>query len=144
MISQGRGIVDGARRSPASIAWTDVCAYEDLLPDRGVAALVHGEQVAVFRLSDGVLHAIGNFDPIGSAFVLSRGLVGSRGDRAVVFSPLYKQAYDLATGRCLDDPEAAVPTYPVRARNGRVYVGSPGDGHPGDDGDAGGASTERL
>jgi nitrite reductase (NADH) small subunit len=89
-----------------------------------VAALVGGEQVAVFRLSDDALHAIGNFDPIGGAFVLSRGLVGSRGDRAVVFSPLYKQAYDLATGHCLDDPASAVPTYPVRVVDGRVHVGA--------------------
>jgi nitrite reductase (NADH) small subunit len=104
--------------------WTDVCVYADLLPDRGVAALVEGEQVAVFRLTGEELYAIGNFDPIGGAFVLSRGLVGSRGDRAVVFSPLYKQAYDLATGRCLDEEEVAVPTYPVRVRDGRVYVGA--------------------
>ena len=102
--------------------WTDVCAYADLLPDRGVAALVHGEQVAVFRLTGGELHAVGNFDPIGGAFVLARGLVGSRGDRAVVFSPLYKQAYDLATGRCLDEEGVAVPTYPVQVRDGRVHV----------------------
>jgi nitrite reductase (NADH) small subunit len=108
-------------------AWTDVCAYADLLPDRGVAALVHGEQVAVFRLTGDELHAVGNFDPIGGAFVLSRGLVGSRGDRAVVFSPLYKQAYDLVTGRCLDDPEVAVPTYPVRVQGGRVSVGTRAD-----------------
>lgn len=109
--------------APNDVVWTDVCAYGDLLPDRGVAALVHGEQVAVFRLTGDDLYAVGNFDPIGGANVLSRGLTGSRGDRAVVFSPLYKQAYDLATGRCLDDPEAVVPTYPVRLRDGRVHVG---------------------
>jgi nitrite reductase (NADH) small subunit len=102
--------------------WTDICAYEDLLPDRGVAALVGGEQVAVFRLTGDELYAIGNFDPIGGAFVLSRGLVGSRGGHAVVFSPLYKQAYNLATGQCLDDPNAVVPTYRVRVRDGRVHV----------------------
>jgi nitrite reductase (NADH) small subunit len=102
----------------------DVCSLADLLPDRGVAALVHGEQVAVFRLTGDQLFAVGNFDPIGGAYVLSRGLTGSRGDRAVVFSPLYKQAYDLATGRCLDDPEAAIPIYPVKVENGRVHVGA--------------------
>jgi nitrite reductase (NADH) small subunit len=108
------------------VAWTDVCAYDDLLPDRGVAALVHGEQVAVFRLTGDVLFAVGNFDPLGGANVLSRGLTGSRGDRAVVFSPLFKQAYELATGRCLDAADVAIPTYPVRVRDGRVHVGARG------------------
>jgi nitrite reductase (NADH) small subunit len=104
------------------VGWTDVCAFSDLLPDRGVAALVGGEQVAVFRLTGDVLYAVGNFDPLGGAHVLSRGLAGSRGDRPVVFSPLYKQAYDLATGRCLDDPEVAIPTYRVRVHGGRVHI----------------------
>jgi nitrite reductase (NADH) small subunit len=112
-------------RQVDALVWTDVCGYDDLLPDRGVAALVHGEQVAVFRLTGGELYAVGNYDPIGAAFVLSRGLVGSRGDRAVVFSPLFKQAFDLETGRCLDDAGAAVPTYPVRVVDGRVHLGVP-------------------
>lgn len=105
-------------------AWTDVCAFGELLPDRGAAALVDGEQVALFRLADGAVDAVGNYDPAGGAYVLSRGIVGSRGDRPVVFSPLYKQAYDLRTGRCLDDPSVAVPVYDVRVRAGRVKVGA--------------------
>lgn len=104
-------------------AWTDVCALDDLLPDRGAAALVGGEQVALFRLGDGPVLAIANRDPLGGANVLSRGLVGSRGDRPVVFSPLYKQAFDLVTGECLDEPGVAVATYPVRVAGGRVLVG---------------------
>lgn len=117
------GVNDEGAADGGDIVWTDVCAFADLLPDRGVAALVHGEQVAVFRLTGDELYAVGNYDPLGGAYVLSRGLTGSRGDRAVVFSPLYKQAYDLASGRCLDDSKAVVPTYPVRVRGGRVHVG---------------------
>nr|MDT0667405.1 nitrite reductase small subunit NirD [Micromonospora sp. DSM 115978] len=103
--------------------WTDVCALADLLPDRGVAALLGGRQIAVFRLADGPVFAIGNTDPTTGANVLSRGLVGSRADRAVVFSPLHKQPFDLATGVCLDVPGASVPTYPVEVIDGRVFVG---------------------
>jgi nitrite reductase (NADH) small subunit len=106
-----------------SRAWTAVCAYDDLLPERGVCALVGGVQVAVFRLHDGTLRAIGNHDPASGAGVLSRGIVGSRGDTPTVASPLYKQVYDLTTGRCLDDAAYAVPVVPVRSRDGRVEVG---------------------
>jgi nitrite reductase (NADH) small subunit len=94
--------------------WTVVCPYARLEPERGAAALVGGVQVALFRLTDGTVHAIGNVDPISGAAVLSRGIVGSRGDRAVVASPMHKQAFDLGTGECLDEAGIAVPVYPVR------------------------------
>ncbi len=69
------------------------------------------------------MRAIGNIDPFTGASVLSRGIVGTRGDAPTVASPLHKQVYDLRTGACLDAPEVRVPTYPVRLRNGLVEVG---------------------
>jgi nitrite reductase (NADH) small subunit len=106
--------------------WTVVCPYLRLEPDRGVAALVGGEQVALFRIFDGALHAIGNVDPISGAAVLSRGIVGSRGDRPVVASPMHKQAYDLTTGECLDEPGVRVPVYSVRVNDGMVEIAAVG------------------
>ena len=78
--------------------------------------------MAVFRTADGQVHALSNRDPFSSAMVLSRGIVGSRGDVRTVASPMYKQAFDLRTGRCLDDPAVAVPTYDVRVVAGTVEV----------------------
>jgi nitrite reductase (NADH) small subunit len=94
--------------------WVSVCRYDQLLPERGVAALVEGEQVAVFRTFDGVLHAIGNYDPFSGAYVLSRGIVGTAGDAPTVASPMLKQVFDLRTGRCLSDAEVSVPVHEVR------------------------------
>jgi nitrite reductase (NADH) small subunit len=105
------------------MTWVTVCAYHRLEPERGVAALVAGMPVAVFRLFDGTLHAIGNVDPFTGASVLSRGIVGSRGGTPTVASPLHKQVYDLGTGVCLDAPEVRVPVYQVRLREGLVEVG---------------------
>ncbi|HLH85104.1 MAG TPA: nitrite reductase small subunit NirD [Trebonia sp.] len=105
------------------MTWTEVCGYEDLQPERGVAVLVGGEQVALFRAFDGSLYAIGNQDPFTGAFVLSRGIVGTRGDIPTVASPLHKQVFDLRTGACLDDAAVAVPVFAVREREGRVEVG---------------------
>lgn len=50
-----------------------ICAVGRLTPDRGVAALVDGRQVAVFLLSLGELHAVDNVDPCSGAGVISRG-----------------------------------------------------------------------
>ena len=103
--------------------WLDVCAAEDLIPDRGVCALVGGRQVAIFKVSPlGELYALDNHDPFCGANVMSRGIVGSRGDVPKVASPMYKQNFDLRTGVCLDDPSVALPTYAVRESGGRIEV----------------------
>ena len=104
--------------------WTRVCAVADLTPDRGVAALVDGEPVAVFRLStcDDDVVAIANVDPFSGASVLSRGIVGSKGDVITVASPIYKQRFDLRTGACLDDPTMRVRTHDVRVVDGWIEV----------------------
>ncbi|HVT70900.1 MAG TPA: nitrite reductase small subunit NirD [Trebonia sp.] len=104
------------------MTWTVVCHRDDLQPERGAAALVGGAQVALFRTFDGALYAIGNQDPFTGAFVLSRGIVGTRGGIPTVASPLHKQVFDLRTGVCLDDETVCVPVFPVRERDGRVEV----------------------
>ena len=106
--------------------WVDVCDIDLLIPDRGVAAMVGPYQVAVFMVATGELFALSNFDPFSSTFVLSRGIVGSKGDRLKVASPIYKQNFDLTTGQCLDNPDVTVPTFEVRNAAGRVQVALPG------------------
>ncbi|WP_335983399.1 MULTISPECIES: nitrite reductase small subunit NirD [Streptomycetaceae] len=97
--------------------WFAVCRLDALEPGRGVAVLLpDGAQAALFRVRGGKLYAIGNVDPFTGAGVLSHGLVGSTapGHRPYVASPLLKQRFDLADGRCLDDDTVAVASYPVR------------------------------
>ena len=36
---------------------------------------------------------------------------------------MYKQAFDLATGRCLVDPDVSLPVWPVRVMDGVVALG---------------------
>ncbi len=94
--------------------WTDVCTLDRLWVDRGAAALVDGEQVAIFRLAGGEVMAVGHRDPFTGANVIARGLVGSRDDIPTVASPLHKQVFDLRTGRCLDDPEVSLGRWDVQ------------------------------
>ncbi|MGW3007632.1 nitrite reductase small subunit NirD [Streptomyces sp. NPDC001219] len=100
--------------------WVAVCAPADLIPGRGVAALLpDGTQAALFADRAGQTYAIANRDPFTGAQVLSRGLTGSADGRPFVASPLLKQRFDLASGSCLDDPSVSVPTYRVRSVPGR-------------------------
>jgi nitrite reductase (NADH) small subunit len=103
--------------------WKDVCSADDLQPDSGVCVLVEGQQVAIFFLMrEQTVYAIHNYDPIGKANVLSRGMIGDIKGEPVVASPLYKQHFSLKTGICLEDESIVVPTYPVRIQNGRVEI----------------------
>lgn len=102
--------------------WVRVCEYDDLQPERGVAALVDERQVAVFRTYDGQLYAVGNQDPFSGAYVISRGIVGSRGSAPTVASPMYKEVFDLRTGTCLNDPGVRIPTYQVTYEDGSVRI----------------------
>jgi nitrite reductase (NADH) small subunit len=109
---------------PADSEWTTACAYERLAPCRGVGVLMpDGTQVALFRLDDGSLRAIGNVDPWSGAAVMSRGIVGDRAGRACVQSPIKKQAFAFDDGVCLDDAAVCVPVYRTRVTaDGDVQV----------------------
>jgi nitrite reductase (NADH) small subunit len=114
---------------PTAVGWFPVCRHADITPDRGVAALVGGDQVAVFLLSaaDGGatgLHAVDNHDPYSGANVIARGLVGSVGDRPIVASPIYKERFDLRDGSCLDG-DLHLRTWPARIVDGWVEVARP-------------------
>ena len=117
----GAAVTGGAPRELLP-DWVAVCRYAELQPERGVAALVGPVQVALFRTVDGAVHALDNRDPFTGARVLSRGIVGSRGEVPTVASPLHKQVFDLRTGCCLDDDTVAVARYPVQVRDGIVAV----------------------
>ena len=97
----------------------------DLFAEAGICVLFESEQVAIFK--DGKsqqVFAVSNYDPIGKANVLSRGIVGSINGRLVVASPLYKQHFCLDTGACLE-AEHQLKTYPIRVNDGDVQLSQP-------------------
>lgn len=113
-----------------------VCPLDALVPERGAAALLTRSdgtevQVALFRLVDGTVHAVQQLDPYAGAHVMSRGIVGTRRGTPTVASPIYKQIFELATGRCLEaagkEPHAGLSgdlaSYPVVVADGVVHVG---------------------
>ncbi len=107
-----------------------VCALDQLTPELGVAALVAGEQVAIFRLADDAVYAVQNLDPFSGAYVMSRGITGSRGDTPTVASPLHKQVFSLVDGTCLatmdKEPLAQhgphLRTFSVTVQEGNVWI----------------------
>ena len=105
--------------------WTTVCELDRVTAERGVAALVDGEQIAIFRIDVATgteLYAVGHIDPRTGAPTMARGLVGSVGDEPTVAAPLLKEKYSLRTGECLSNPEYSLPVFEVRLHNDQVQV----------------------
>ena len=112
--------------------WVTLCGIEDLVANSGICALVakpseQGEelekQLAIFSIpsSEEKVFAVDNFDPIGKANVLYRGIVGSNNGEPIVASPLYKQQFSLKTGCCIQE-EATIGAYPARIQNQAIQV----------------------
>lgn len=104
-------------------AWVDVCPACDILPFTGVAALIEGEQVAIFRLADASqCYAVSNYDPFSKAYVLSRGLVGDKNGIVKIASPIYKNTFNLMTGQCLEDENVWLRIWAVQVVDGIVQI----------------------
>ena len=109
-----------------------ICSSNDLIPNSGICALLNtknehnqdtDEQIAIFYLPDTEekVFAISNWDPIGEANVLSRGIIGNINEEIVVASPLYKQHFNLKTGQCLEE-DIQIKTYPISFDGTSVYL----------------------
>ena len=92
--------------------WERACPVDELEPSWGEALLLRMKQIALVLVSPREIYAVSHRDPATGAFVMARGIVGSKGDRPTIASPLLKQVYDLGTGsasptlRCSCRPSA--------------------------------------
>jgi len=110
-----------------SDGWNYVCEVSDLVVNSGVCALIDDNQVAIFNVKmngTSSLFAVSNFDPIGKANVMYRGLVGSIGGVPVVASPLYKEHYSLETGECIEHPDIHLTSFAIKQDGERIYIRS--------------------
>lgn len=105
------------------LEWVEICHLDDITPNTGVGALINEQQIALFRVGcEKRVYALSNEDPFSKAFVMSRGIIGDLQGERVVASPIYKQHFSLATGRCLEDKDQKLLVFPTQIKNGRVYI----------------------
>ncbi|SHN32235.1 Rieske (2Fe-2S) protein [Cryptosporangium aurantiacum] len=97
---------------------TVVGPVDEIPPGEGRVYVVDGEQVAVFRLTDGSVRALGAVCPHAGG-PLADGLI----DGAIVLCPLHNNAFELATG-CSTTGQPPVTSYPVSVDpDGRLVLG---------------------
>ncbi|GEP26683.1 MULTISPECIES: nitrite reductase small subunit NirD [Cryobacterium] len=105
-----------------TLVWERACAVADLELSWGEAALIRENQIALFLLSPTEIYAVDHRDPHTEAHVMARGIVGSKGDRPTIASPLHKEVYDLGTGECFTNPTLVLNTYETRVVGGFIEV----------------------
>ncbi|MCX4025771.1 nitrite reductase small subunit NirD [Endozoicomonas sp. SM1973] len=104
-------------------AWEKVCDLSDIPPDSGICIFYQNQQIALFNISVvNKVYAVSNYDPIGKANVMSRGIIGSVGESLVVASPLFKHHFNLITGECIEEPGVYLKTYDVRTTKNKVEI----------------------
>ncbi len=103
--------------------WEKICLLEQIQPNTGVCALLNDQQIALFRVGEEQrIYALSNHDPFSGANVMSRGIIGDIQGERVIASPIYKQHFSLATGRCLEDADHHLAVYPCKIIDGEVWV----------------------
>jgi len=93
-----------------------VCRVEDVPLGEGRAFVVGGEQIAVFRLRDGSLHATQAACPHAGG-----PLADGQTDASVLVCPLHLFAFRWRDGSCTGDAPA-LRSYPVREEAGSLVV----------------------
>ncbi len=60
----------------AALTKVKLCQLDDSMSFIGATVLIEGEHVALFYIPDNGVYAVQDWDPIGKAYVMSRGIVG--------------------------------------------------------------------
>jgi nitrite reductase (NADH) small subunit len=121
-------MVNEIKMETTAIKWMAACRVEDVPGDGGACVLLEGEQIAIFYFSRrDEWYATENRCPHKQQMVLSRGMIGSAGPdcEPKVACPFHKKTFSLRSGECLSGEDYRVRTYPVKVKNGKVYVGFP-------------------
>ncbi|WP_310552138.1 nitrite reductase (NAD(P)H) small subunit [Paenibacillus glufosinatiresistens] len=94
-----------------------VVRAEQLLPRIGRSFRIKDEEIAVFRLSDGTIKAVGNKGP-NKLGPLAEGTVSGE----YVFCPVRDCRVSLIDGRVQEPDEGSVPTYATTVEDGEVFI----------------------
>jgi nitrite reductase (NADH) small subunit len=106
--------------------WRLACRVEDIPADGGACVSFGEEQIAIFHFSRrDQWYATENRCPHKQQMALSRGMTGSSGEQCEpkVACPFHKKTFSLVTGECLSGEDYRIRTYPVKVKEGKVYIG---------------------
>jgi nitrite reductase (NADH) small subunit len=104
--------------------WFIACKTDDVPANGGVCVKHNDLQIALYHFARrNAWYATQNQCPHRNQMALSRGMIGSMENEPKVACPFHKKTFSLETGNCLSGDEYQLKTYPVKVKNGLVYIG---------------------
>ena len=98
--------------------WIDVAAEADLFEGAGIAVTPEGQDIAIFKVEDGGVHAINNLCSHGNAKLCDGFVEGHQ-----VECPFHQAMFDVRDGTVSCGPAIdPVKSWPVKIEDGRVYL----------------------
>jgi nitrite reductase (NADH) small subunit len=100
--------------------WVQAVSYEELAVNTGRTIRFQGEEVALFKLSSGKMHAIQNRCPHKDG-VMAEGIVCDEH----VFCPMHDRKIHLPSGLVQAPDTGCVKTYETKIEDGKVFIEFP-------------------
>jgi nitrite reductase (NADH) small subunit len=96
----------------------EVANYSTIPERMGYVFHINEEEIVLFRLTNGDVHAIENRSPHPKGGTLSDGLVSGE----YVFCPVYDWKISLVNGQVQAPDEGRVKVYPTEVSEDKVYI----------------------
>ncbi|MCK5815214.1 MAG: nitrite reductase small subunit NirD [Flavobacteriaceae bacterium] len=104
--------------------WFKVTTVDEFPEDGGLCIKYKDKQIAVFNFTrKNKWYACQNVCPHKMEMVLSRGMLGDSEGIPKIACPMHKKTFSLETGENLNGDLDAIATYPVKIKDGFVFVG---------------------
>jgi|TARA_B110001450_G_scaffold74845_1_gene71320 nitrite reductase (NADH) small subunit len=104
--------------------WFKVGKISDFPENSGACIKYNTKQIAVYNFSrTGKWYATQNLCPHKMEMVLSLGMIGDKSGIPKVACPMHKKNFSLEDGSNLAGEDLKIATYPVKIKDGNVYIG---------------------
>lgn len=104
--------------------WFKVTTVDEFPDNGGLCIKYKDKQIAVFNFTrKNSWYACQNVCPHKLEMVLSRGMLGDADGTPKIACPMHKKTFSLKTGENLNGDLDAIATYPVKIKEGFVFVG---------------------
>ena len=104
--------------------WFKVGKISDFPENSGACIKHNTKQIAVYNFSrTGKWYATQNLCQHKMEMVLSLGMIGDKSGIPKVACPMHKKNFSLEDGSNLAGEDLKIATYPVKIKDGNVYIG---------------------
>ncbi|BBH20277.1 assimilatory nitrite reductase [NAD(P)H] small subunit [Paenibacillus baekrokdamisoli] len=94
-------------------------SIEECLVQVGRVVIIEGQEIAIFRTSDGNVYALANKSPHPKGGPLAEAIVSGH----YIYDPLHDWKIDLTSGAVQAPDTGQVATYPVIVKNDDIQIG---------------------